>query len=67
MKKIVLASAVALATVSAAIAPSQAAMVVVKTNGRRHDHMRMEKHCKTTWVTHWKHHKKVSEKVTVCK
>jgi Spy/CpxP family protein refolding chaperone len=67
MKKIVLASAIALATVSAAIAPSQAAMVVVKTNGHMHDHMHMRKHCKTTWVTHWKNHRKVSEKVTVCK
>ncbi len=63
MKKVLLASAIALATVSAAIAPTQAAMVVVKTG----DHKHVRHHCKTTWVTHWKHHKKVTEKETVCK
>jgi len=63
MKNILLASAIALATASAAIAPTQAATVVIKT----HDHMHMhKKHCRTQWVTHWRHHHKVMEKVTVC-
>ncbi|MGX7874814.1 hypothetical protein ACVDG5_020495 [Mesorhizobium sp. ORM6] len=62
MKKIVLASVIALATASAAIAPTQAATVVVKTN----DHMHMRKHCRTKVVTHWRHHRKVVEKVRIC-
>jgi Spy/CpxP family protein refolding chaperone len=63
MKKILLASALALATVSAAIAPTQAASVVVKTGS----HMHGRHHCKTTLITHWRHHKKVVEKRTVCR
>jgi Spy/CpxP family protein refolding chaperone len=66
MKKFLLASAIALATASAAIAPTQAATIVVKTND--HMHMRMHnKHCRTKWVTHWRHHRKIVEKVTVCR
>ena len=65
MKKVVLAAAVALATVSAAIAPSQAETVVINTH--RPHHLHVEHHCKTTWVTHWKNHKKITEKVRVCK
>ena len=65
MKKILLASAIALATVSAAIAPTQAATVIVKTGDRMHMKMH-RKHCSTQWVTHWRHHHKVMEKVTVC-
>jgi hypothetical protein len=61
MKNILLASVIALATASIAIAPTQAATVVVKTN----DHMHM-KHCRTKVVTHWRHHHKVVEKVRVC-
>jgi len=63
MKKVLLASALALATVSAAIAPTEAATVVIKSG----DHMHVRHHCKTTMVTHWRHHKKVVEKVRVCK
>ena len=63
MKNILLASAIALATVSAAIAPTQAATVVIKT----HDHMRMHHNrCRTKWVTTWRHHQKIVKKVTVC-
>ncbi|MFB9982718.1 hypothetical protein ACFSQQ_25665 [Mesorhizobium kowhaii] len=62
MKNILLASVIALATASAAIAPTQAATVVIKTN----DHMHMKKHCRTKVVTHWAHHRKVVEKIRVC-
>lgn len=63
MKNILLASVIALATASAAIAPSQAETMVVKT----HDHMHMmKKHCHTKVVTHWRHHHKVMETVKVC-
>ncbi|MEI9418425.1 hypothetical protein [Mesorhizobium sp. Cs1321R2N1] len=63
MKNILLASIIALATASAAIAPTQAATVVVKTN----DHMHMmKKHCRTRMVTTWKHHHKVVREVKVC-
>lgn len=65
MKKVLLASALTLATVAAAIAPTEAATVVVDTGGRDHVHVRH--HCKTSWVTHWRHHHKVVEKVRVCK
>ena len=63
MKKIILASVMALAAASAAIAPSQAETVVVKTDN--HMHM-MKKHCRTRVVTHWRHHHKVTETVKVC-
>ncbi|MBZ9695119.1 hypothetical protein LB516_21985 [Mesorhizobium sp. CO1-1-7] len=63
MKKILLASVMALAAASAAIAPSQAETVVVKTDN--HMHM-MKKHCRTRVVTHWRHHHKVTETVKVC-
>ena len=63
MKNILLASAITLATISAAIAPTQAATVIIKT----HDHMHMQKkHCRTKWVTTWRHHQKIVKKVTVC-
>ena len=62
MKNILLASVIALATASAAIAPTQAETIVVKTN----DHMHMRKHCRTKVVTHWRHHRKVVEKVRIC-
>jgi len=63
MKNILLASVIALATASAAIAPTQAATIVVKT----HDHMHMmNKHCRTKLVTTWKHHHKVVQQVKVC-
>ncbi|MER9163067.1 MULTISPECIES: hypothetical protein [unclassified Mesorhizobium] len=62
MKNILLASVIALATASAALAPTQAATVVVKTN----DHMHIKKHCRTKVVTTWKHHHRVVEKVRVC-
>jgi Ni/Co efflux regulator RcnB len=64
MKNILLASVIALATVSAAIAPTQAETMIVKTND--HDHMHMKKHCRTKLVTHWRHHHKVTETVKVC-
>ena len=57
MKKILLASVLALAAASAAIAPSQAETVVIK-NGKHH--------CRTKLVTHWVHHHRVTEKVKVC-
>ncbi|UCI29885.1 MULTISPECIES: hypothetical protein [unclassified Mesorhizobium] len=57
MKKILLASVLALAAASAAIVPSQAETVIVK-NGKHH--------CRTRVVTHWRHHHKVVEKVRVC-
>jgi Ni/Co efflux regulator RcnB len=63
MKNILLASVIALATASAAIAPSQAETVVVKTDN--HMHM-MKKHCHTRVVTSWKHHHKVTREVKVC-
>ncbi|AGB44404.1 hypothetical protein Mesau_01958 [Mesorhizobium australicum WSM2073] len=63
MKRILLASVMALAAASAAIAPSQAETVVVKTDN--HMHM-MKKHCRTRVVTHWRHHHKVTETVKVC-
>ncbi|BCM21514.1 hypothetical protein [Mesorhizobium sp. J8] len=58
MKKIVLASVLALAAASAGVAPSQAETVIVKAG--RH-------HCVTKLVTHWRHHHKVVEKVRVCR
>jgi hypothetical protein len=64
MKSILLASVIAFATASAAIAPTQAATVVVKTDN--HMHMMHKKHCRTKVVTTWKHHHKVVRKVTVC-
>ncbi|MDF3215296.1 hypothetical protein EN962_35490 [Mesorhizobium sp. M7A.F.Ca.CA.001.09.2.1] len=62
MKKILLASVIALATASAVIAPTQAETIVVKT----HDHMHMKKHCRTKVVTTWKHHHRVVREVRVC-
>ena len=62
MKNILLASVIALATASAAIAPTQAETIVVKTN----DHMHMKKHCRTKLVTTWRHHHKVVREVRVC-
>ncbi|WP_256751492.1 hypothetical protein [Mesorhizobium sp. Mes31] len=63
MKSILLASVIALATASAAIAPTQAATMIVKTNDHMHG---MKKHCRTKVITHWRHHHKVVEKVRVC-
>ncbi|WP_404925345.1 hypothetical protein [Mesorhizobium sp. ORM16] len=57
MKKILLASVLALVAASAAIAPSQAETAIIK-NGKHH--------CRTKVVTHWKHHHKVVENVRVC-
>lgn len=57
MKNILLASVLALAAVSAAIAPTQAETVIIKTG---------KHHCRTKWVTHWVHHHRVVEKVKVC-
>ena len=57
MKTILLASVLALAAASAAIAPSQAETVIIK-NGKHH--------CRTRLVTHWVHHHRVTEKVRVC-
>ncbi|CDX58481.1 conserved exported hypothetical protein [Mesorhizobium plurifarium] len=58
MKKIVLASVLALAAASAVVAPSQAETVIVKTG---------KHHCATKLVTHWRHHHKVVEKVRLCR
>lgn len=63
MKNILLASVIALATASAAIAPTQAATVVIRTNNNMHMH---NNHCRTKWVTTWRHHQKIVKKVTVC-
>ncbi|MBZ9670525.1 hypothetical protein LB536_12380 [Mesorhizobium sp. ES1-3] len=57
MKKILLASVLAVAAASAAIAPSQAETLIVK-HGRHH--------CRTKVVTHWQHHHRVVERVRVC-
>ena len=57
MKNILLASVLALAAVSVAIAPTQAETVIIKTG---------KHHCRTKWVTHWVHHHRVVEKVKVC-
>ncbi|TIO52755.1 MAG: hypothetical protein E5Y00_28425, partial [Mesorhizobium sp.] len=46
MKKILLASVLALAAASAAVAPTQAETVIVKTG---------KHHCRTKVVTHWVH------------
>jgi len=62
MKKILLASALAAATVSAAIAPTEAATVVMGGS-----HMHVRHHCRTELVTHWRHHRKVVEKVRICR
>ncbi|AZO57575.1 hypothetical protein EJ077_05910 [Mesorhizobium sp. M8A.F.Ca.ET.057.01.1.1] len=62
MKRILLASVLALVAALAAVAPSQAETVVVKTD----NHMQMKKHCRTRMVTHWRHHRKVAETVKVC-
>jgi hypothetical protein len=60
MKSILLASVLALAAASAAIAPTQAATMIVKTDNHMH------KHCHTKLVTHWHNHHKTVEKVKVC-
>ena len=57
MKNILLAPVLALAAVSAAVAPTQAETVIIKTG---------KHHCRTKVVTHWVHHRKVVEKVKVC-
>ena len=57
MKSILLASVLALAAVSAAIVPTQAETVIIKTG---------KHHCRTKLVTHWVHHHRVVEKVKVC-
>jgi opacity protein-like surface antigen len=56
MKKVLLASVLALVAASAAIAPSQAETVIIK-NGKHHRSTRL--------VTHWVHHHRVTEKVNV--
>ncbi|SDA70684.1 hypothetical protein [Mesorhizobium qingshengii] len=63
MKSILLASVIALATALAAIAPTQAATMIVKTTDHMHG---MKKHCRTKVVMHWRHHHKVVEKVMAC-
>ncbi|UVK50783.1 hypothetical protein DBIPINDM_003967 [Mesorhizobium sp. AR02] len=57
MKKILLASVLALVAASAAIAPSQAETVIIKSG---------KHHCRTKLVTHWVHHHRVTEQVKVC-
>ena len=57
MKKILLASILALVAASATIAPSQAETVVIKTG---------KHHCRTKPVTTWRHHHKVVQMVKVC-
>ena len=57
MKNILFASVLALAAVSAAVVPTQAETVIIKTG---------KHHCRTKLVTHWVHHHKVVEKVKVC-
>lgn len=57
MKKIILASVLALAAASATVAPSQAETVIIK----KHKH-----HCVTKVETHWRHGHKVIDKVKVC-
>ena len=63
MKNILFASVLALAAVSAAVAPTQAETVIIKTQDHMHMH---KKHCRTKWVTTWRHHQKIVKKVTVC-
>ncbi|WP_202352800.1 hypothetical protein [Mesorhizobium sp. 113-1-2] len=58
MKKILLASVLALVAASTGIAPSQAETLIIK-DGRHH--------CRTKLVTHWVHHHRVVEKVKVCR
>ena len=57
MKNILLEPVLALAAVSAAVAPTQAETVIIKTG---------KHHCRTKVVAHWVHHRKVVEKVKVC-
>ena len=57
MKKILLASVLALAAASAGVVPTQAETVIVKTG---------KHHCRTKLVTHWVHHRKIVDKVKVC-
>lgn len=58
MKKILLASVLALAAASAVVAPSQAETVIIKTG---------KHHCRTKLVTHWVHHHRVTEPVKICR
>ncbi|MDX8447049.1 hypothetical protein [Mesorhizobium captivum] len=51
-----MASVLALAAASAAVAPTQAE--TIKTGKHR---------CRTKMVTHWVHHRKVVEKIKVCR
>lgn len=77
MKTILLASVLALAAASAAIAPTQAETMIVKKTDqtivkktdnmhKKNDRRHIKTHCRTKLVTHWRHHRKVVEKVKVC-
>jgi len=59
MKNILLASLISIAAASAAIAPTEAA--VVRTGDHAH-----ERHCRIKTVTRWFHHHRVVQKIRVC-
>lgn len=72
MKKLILASLIAVATAASFSIPAEADSVVVKTDYMHRDHndrmhmRRHHEHCRTRVETHWRHHHRVMEKVTVC-
>jgi hypothetical protein len=75
MKKLILASFIAVATAASFSIPAEAASsIVIKTDHMHRDrdhndrmHMRRHhEHCRTRVETHWRHHHRVMEKVTVC-
>lgn len=100
MKKLLLASMIAIASVAAMIVPANAGVTIgIGTGGYddgyygddyyRNDYgpyyphryyrhvynddeygggymMRHRHHCRTEWVTHWRHHHRVAERVRVC-
>lgn len=74
MKKLILASLIAVATAASFSIPAEADSVVIKTDHMHrdrdhHDRMYMRRHhehCRTRMETHWRHHHRIVRKVTVC-
>lgn len=71
MNKIFLASAFALATLTANVAAAQAETIVVRTDNRmehRRDMHRMpQKHCVTKKTVRWHHGKKIVTEKRICR
>lgn len=66
MNKIVIASALALASLAATAIPSNAASVIVTTDGGHYDHHHHH-HCYNKEVTSWRHGHKVVHEEHVCR